>query len=118
MTMFCRSSPTETGQSPLSPMSIRLTCCARQEQVKLAMDVHCEKCDWMTGTSAGQNFHENRGKFHQKSSFNRSARWASAIPLPSGRERPKSMEQDVASDGERELKENRSLSLLAKVQKI
>ena len=27
------------------------------------------------------------------------------------------MEQDVASDGERELKENRSLSLLVKVQK-
>ena len=37
-TLFCRSSPTETGQSPRSPMSI-LTCCGRQEQVKLAMDV-------------------------------------------------------------------------------
>ena len=49
---------------------------------------HCEKCDWMTGKSAGQNFHENRAKFDQKSSFNRSARRASAIPLPSGRERP------------------------------
>ena len=71
----------------------------------------------MTGKSAGQNFHENRAKFDQKSSFNRSARRASAIPLASGRERPQSMEQDVASDGERELKENRSLSLLVKVQK-
>ena len=78
---------------------------------------HCEKCDWMTGKSAGQNFHENRAKFDQKSSFNRSARWASAIRLASGREQPLSKEQDVASDGERELKENRSLSLLVKVQK-
>ena len=66
----------------------------------------------MTGKSAGQNFHENRAKFDQKSSFNRYARRASAIPLASGRERPLSMEQGVASDGERELKENRSLSLL------
>ena len=49
---------------------------------------HCEKCDWMTGKSAGQNFHENRAKFDQKSSFNRSARRASAIPLASGRDRP------------------------------
>ena len=32
------SSPTETSQSPPSPISIRLTCCWRQEQVKLAMD--------------------------------------------------------------------------------
>ena len=79
--------------------------------------MHREKCDWMTGKSAGQNFHENRAKFDQKSSFNRSARRASAIPLASGRERPLSMEQDVASDGERELKENRSLSWLVKVQK-
>ena len=37
-TLFCRSS-TETGQSPRSPMSIRLPCCRRQKQVKLAMDV-------------------------------------------------------------------------------
>ena len=71
----------------------------------------------MTGKSAGQNFHENRAKFDQKSSFNRSARRASRIPLASGRERPWSMEQDVASDCERELKENKSLSLLVKVQK-
>ena len=34
-----RNSPTETGQSPSWQMSIRLTCCGRQEQVKLAMDV-------------------------------------------------------------------------------
>ena len=38
-TLFCRSSPTETGQSPRSPISIRLPCCGRQKQVKLAMDV-------------------------------------------------------------------------------
>ena len=38
-TLFCRSSPTETGQSPCPPMSIRLPCCGRQKQVKLAMDV-------------------------------------------------------------------------------
>ena len=38
-TLFCRSSPTEIGQSPRSPMSIRLPCCGRQKQVKLAMDV-------------------------------------------------------------------------------
>ena len=38
-TLFCRSSPTGTGQSPRSPMSIRLPCCGRQKQVKLAMDV-------------------------------------------------------------------------------
>ena len=49
---------------------------------------HCEKCDWTTGKSAGQNFHENRAKFDQKSSFKRYARRASAIPLASGRERP------------------------------
>ena len=30
----------------------------------------CEKCDWMTGKPAGQNFHENRAKFDQKSPFN------------------------------------------------
>ena len=36
---FCRSSPTETGQSPRSSMSMRLPCCGRQKQVKLAMDV-------------------------------------------------------------------------------
>ena len=28
---------------------------------------YCEKCDWMTDKSAGQNFHENRAKFDQKS---------------------------------------------------
>ena len=39
-TLFCRSLPTQTGQSPRSPMSIRPTCCGRQEQqVKPAMDV-------------------------------------------------------------------------------
>ena len=38
--LFCRSSPTETGGRPRPPpMSIRLTYCGRQEQVKLAMDV-------------------------------------------------------------------------------
>ena len=31
--------PTETGQSPRSPMSIRLPCRGHQKQVKLAMDV-------------------------------------------------------------------------------
>ena len=36
-TLFCRSSPTETGQSPR--MSIRLPYRGRQKQVKLAMDV-------------------------------------------------------------------------------
>ena len=30
---------TETGHSPRSPMSIRLPCCGRQKQVKLAKDV-------------------------------------------------------------------------------
>ena len=38
-TLLCQSSPTETGQSPRSPMSIRLPCCGRQKRVKLAMDV-------------------------------------------------------------------------------
>ena len=72
----------------------------------------------MTGKSAGQNFHENRAEFDQKSSFHRSARRASAIPLPSGRGTAlEYMGQHVASDCERELKENRSLSLLVKVQK-
>ena len=33
-----RTLPTQTGQYPRSPMSIRPTCCRLQEQVKLAMD--------------------------------------------------------------------------------
>ena len=35
---FTRS-VTQSGQYPFSPMSIRPTCCGRQEQVKLAMEV-------------------------------------------------------------------------------
>ena len=77
---------------------------------------HCEKCDWMTGKQAGQNFHENRAKFDQKSPFN-IVRASGDRDSACSESLCKTMEQDVAIDGESELKENRSLSLLVKAEK-
>ena len=48
-----------------------LQCVHRQVRAEANLiQKHCEKCDWMTGKQAGQNFHENRAKFDQKSPFN------------------------------------------------
>ena len=69
----------------------------------------------MAGKPAGQNFHENRAKF-EKIAF-QPVRTSGECDSACFRMGTGSVEQDVASHGERELKENRSLSLLVKTQK-